>query len=169
MEAEKSTYPFFPPSNPSHRMSNHTHSHLTWIVHPLRENWKRSALLLLCLTLFFIGIYWAFQSPLVTCLSIIFLLGSLYRYFVPFRYTLDEDGVVVTSLFYRLTKPWSAFRSFYVDNNGVLLSPYTKPSRLENFRGIYVRFGGNRAEVVGFIEGKVGEASSLDSGTIDTP
>ena len=126
-----------------------------WKVHPLRENWTRSTLLLLFLLLLFSGIYWLFQSVFVTLLSVIFVTSSLYRYFVPFRYELYEGQLVVTAPFYRLMKPWSDFRSFYVDNNGVLLSPFAKPSRLENFRGVYVRFGANRSEVVDFIKSKI--------------
>ena len=136
-------------------MSNPPIPQQTWVVHPMRENWTRSTLLLLFLTLFFSGVYWLFQSVSVTFLSVLFLIGSLYRYFVPFRYEFYEHQLVVTAPFYRLTKPWSAFRSFYVDRNGVLLSPFLKSSRLENFRGVYVRFGGNQSEVIDFIESKI--------------
>ena len=128
---------------------------LTWKVHPLRENWMRSALLLLFLLLLFLGIYGLFQSVFVSLLSAIFVTGSLYKYFVPFRYELYEHQLIVTAPFYRLTKPWSGFRSLYVDKNGVLLSPFTKPSRLENFRGVYVRFGANQSEVVDFLKAKI--------------
>ena len=127
----------------------------TWRVHPLRENWMRSTLLFLFLLPLFSGIYWFFQSVFVALLSAAFVTGSLYRYFVPFRYELYEHQLVVTAPFYRLTKPWSDFRSFYVDNNGVLLSPFAKPSRLENFRGVYVRFGTNQSEVIDFIKSKI--------------
>ncbi len=126
-----------------------------WRVHPLRENWTRSTLLLLFLLFLFSGIYWLFQSVSVTFLSAIFVICSLYRYFVPFRYELYEHELVVTAPFYRLTKPWDAFRSFYVDNNGVLLSPFAKSSRLENFRGVYVRLGANRSEALDFIKDRI--------------
>lgn len=127
----------------------------TWEVHPLRANWTRSFLLLLFLLLLYFVIYWLFQSVFVALLSAIFVTCSLYRYFIPFRYELHEQQLVVTAPFYRLTRPWSDFRSFYVDNNGVLLSPFAKPSRLENFRGVYVRFSENQSEVVGFIQDKI--------------
>ena len=127
----------------------------TWRVHPLRESWMQSTLLLLFLLLLFSGVYWLFQSVFVTLLSTIFVTSSLYRYFVPFRYELYEHELVVTAPFYRLTKSWDAFRSFYVDNNGVLLSPFAKPSRLENFRGVYVRFGANRSEALDFIKNRI--------------
>jgi hypothetical protein len=136
-------------------MSNQLIPQQTWRVHPLCENWRRSSLLLLFLLLLFSGVYWLFQSISVAFLSAIFVTGSLYRYFVPFRYEFYEHQLVVKAPFYRLTKPWSDFRSFYVDNNGVLLSPFTRPSRLENFRGLYIRFGGNRSEVIDFIKAKI--------------
>jgi len=140
-------------------MSDHAIPQYTWVVHPLLNSWKRSILLSVFLSLFFLGIYWSFQSVPVMLLSAFFLVGSLYRYFLPFRYEFHEDGLVVTSLFYRMTKSWSTFRSFYVDRNGVLLSPFSKPSRLENFRGVYVRFGANREEVVAYIERKISSSS----------
>lgn len=139
----------------SQPMSDQSIAQQTWRVHPLRENWTRSTLLLLFLILLFSGIYWLFQSVSVALLSAIFVTSSLYRYFVPFRYEFYEHQLVVTAPFYRLTKSWDNFRSFYVDNNGVLLSPFAKPSRLENFRGVYVRFGANRSEVLDFIGGKI--------------
>ncbi len=127
----------------------------SWTVHPLCDSWKRSALLFLFLTAIFITVYLFWRSVWVTLFSAILLIGSLYRYFVPFRYELYADRLVVTSLFYRVAKPWSDFHSFYVDRNGVLLSPFAKPSRLENFRGLYVRFGSNRLEVIEFIKLKI--------------
>ena len=136
-------------------MSDHPIPQQTWRVHPLRENWTRSILLLLFLFLLYLGIYWLFQSAFITLLSAIFVTSSLYRYFVPYRYELYENQLVVAAPLYRLTKSWDTFRSFYVDNNGVLLSPFVKPSRLENFRGVYVRFGKNRSEVLDFIREKI--------------
>ena len=127
----------------------------TWRVHPLCENWTRSILLSLFLLSLFSGIYYLFQSVFVTLLSAIFVTGSLHRYLIPFRYEFYEHELVVSAPLYRLTKPWSDFRSFYVDKNGVLLSPFPKPSRLENFRGVYVRFGTNQSEVVSFIKNKI--------------
>lgn len=136
-------------------MSDQSIPQQIWKVHPLRENWTRSTLLLLFLLSLYSSIYWLFQSVSVALLSAIVVTSSLYRYFVPFRYELYEHQLVVTAPLYRLTKPWDTFRSFYIDKNGVLLSPFAKPSRLENFRGVYVRFGANRAEVLDFIKDKI--------------
>ena len=129
---------------------------LSWTVHPLVENWRKSILLGVFLTLLFIGIYWGFQSIYIALLSAIFLLGSLYKYFLPFHHHCEADKIIITSCCYRLERPWDTFRSFYVDGNGVLLSPFARPTRLENFRGVYVRFGKHSPEeVVDFITRKI--------------
>ena len=129
---------------------------LSWTVHPLVENWRKSILLGLFLALLLFGIYWGFQSIYVALLSAIFLLGSLYKYFLPVRHQCEADRLIITSCCYKLERSWETFRSFYVDANGVLLSPFARPTRLENFRGVYVRFGKHTPEeVVDFITNKI--------------
>jgi hypothetical protein len=128
----------------------------SWTVHPLRDSRKRTIFLLVFLALFFTGVYLSFQSISVTILSAICLICSLYRYFVPSHYEFHDDRLVIISFTRQLIKPWSDFRSFYADQNGVLLSPFSRPSRLENFRGVYVHFGGSRRdEILDFIQRKV--------------
>ena len=58
---------------------------------------------------------------------------------------------MVKSLFTRQEKGWKNYKSFYVDKNGILLSPFKKPSRLENFRGVYIRFHKNKEDVINFV------------------
>ena len=134
---------------------------LSWTVHPLVENRRKSVLLGLFLALLLFGIYLGFQSIAIALLSAIFLLGSLYKYFLPFHHQCEADKLIITSCCYRLERSWETFRSFYVDANGVLLSPFVRPTRLENFRGVYVRFGKHTPEkVIDFITSKVQSESS---------
>lgn len=129
---------------------------ISWTVHPLVEDWTRSALLGLFLVFLFLGIYWGFSSIPIGLLSSIFLISSLYKYFLPFHHQCEADRLIISTYCYRLTRPWAAFRSFYVDANGVLLSPFARPTRLENFRGVYVRFGKHPPDqVVNFISSKI--------------
>ncbi len=138
-----------------------TDEQLSWTVHPLVENWKRSALLGIFLCFLFLCIYWGFKSVPIVFLSALFLLGSLYKYFLPFRYQCEADRLIVTACCYRMARPWAAFRSSYVDANGILLSPFAKPTRLENFRGVYVRFGAQPSEsVVTFIRARLESATT---------
>lgn len=136
---------------------------LAWRVHPLVENWKRSTLLFLFLCALLLIVYWGFPSPFIVFLSALFLFGSLYKYFLPFHYECEAEKLVVTACCYRSERPWTAFRSFYVDANGVLLSPFAKPTRLENFRGVYVRFGKYPSEeVVDFIHSKLNRETECE-------
>lgn len=131
-------------------------STLSWTVHPIVENWRKSVLLGLFLALLLFGIYLGFQSIYVALISGIVLLGSLYKYFLPFHHQCEADRLIITSCCYRLERSWETFRSFYVDANGVLLSPFARPTRLENFRGVYVQFGKHTPEeVVDFITSKI--------------
>ncbi len=134
---------------------------LSWTVHPFVENRWKSVLLSLFLALLLLGIYWGFQSVAIALLSGIFLIGSLYKYFLPFHHQCEADRLIITSCCYKLERSWETFRSFYVDANGVLLSPFARPTRLENFRGVYVRFGKHTPEeVIDFITSKIKSESS---------
>ena len=128
---------------------------LIWVVHPVFDNWKRSAVLVAFLIMLIAAVYFASQSIYLTLLSVFFLAGALYKYFVPFRYQFDNQKVTIQSFFYRFEQDWTNFRSFYVDQNGILLSPFARPSRLENFRGVYIRFGNNKGAVIDFIKQQI--------------
>ena len=137
-------------------MTDDTPPRHSWTVHPLRDYRRRTVLLLIFLAVFFAAVYLSFQSVSVTLLAALCLISSLYRYFIPYRYEFYDDRMVAIAFSCPLIKPWSDFRSYYADRNGVLLSPFARPSRLENFRGVYLRFGRvKRSEILDFIERKV--------------
>ena len=131
---------------------------LSWSVHPLVENWRKSVLLGVFLVFLLLVIYLGFQLISITVLSAIFLIGSLYKYLLPFHHQFESDRLVITSCCYKMERSWEMFRSFYVDANGVLLSPFAHPTRLENFRGVYVRFGKHPPEeIVNFVTSKISD------------
>ena len=88
-----------------------------------------------------------------------FLLVSTFtiKFFLPIEYFFYEDKVVVKIFFMIQEKKWSSFRSYYFDNRGFLLSPFSAPSRLENFRGIYFIFGkkGNLKKIKEIVAKKI--------------
>ncbi len=129
---------------------------ISWTVHPLVENWKRTIVLLIFLLSILAIIFISFKSILYLLLSAILLIGPLYKYFLPFHYCCGIEHIIVTACCTKNERPWSDFRSYYVDKNGVLLSPFAKPTRLENFRGVYVRFGKHPPEdIVNYIHNKL--------------
>ena len=126
-----------------------------WVVHPLLDSPRKSVLLVLFLFFLVIGIQFLFGSLGLTLLSTFFLFGSLRQYFFPFRYEVHDDRIAISSFFFKQNRLWNEFRSYYIDQHGILLSPFSKPSRLESFRGIYVRFGLDKSVVRELIQSKV--------------
>jgi len=119
----------------------------------LLYSWRFWGLLERKLISFFLIILYLFLGVI----SAYFMDGSLFwgifgfmlvftftiKFFLPIDYYFYDDKVVVKILFLSQEKKWKAFRSYYLDNKGLLLSPFSQPSRLENFRGIYFIFGHN--------------------------
>jgi hypothetical protein len=77
-----------------------------------------------------------------------FLLAlGLADYFAPVEYALDERGAEARYVFWTRRMPWARVRGVRVEKNGVFLSPFPAPSRLENHRGLFLRFADNRDHV----------------------
>ncbi|TEU00853.1 MAG: hypothetical protein E3J23_01495 [Candidatus Stahlbacteria bacterium] len=130
---------------------------IEWVSFPAVENLRKTTIA----TIFIIGLstlLYFLYGPIYGFLSILFLGFSLLPYYTPTTYRLNEDGIEVKKVFYTIKKSWSNFRSFYPDKNGVLLSPFPIPTRLENFRGIYIRFRGNREGVLSVVESMMDRA-----------
>lgn len=128
---------------------------LNWSTHPVKKKASISILVVVFLLVIWLVVYLTTSSLFLTFLSVVIMLVSLSSFFLPTYYELDQDKIRIRYFFTRREREWSAFRSFYVDRNGVLLSPFQRPSRLENFRGIYVRFNRNKDQVVDFVKSKI--------------
>ncbi len=103
---------------------------------------------------------------MVLIAGLIFLI-TLSTYFLPTTYTVDEKTVSIKFQFSAKKRNLSAFRMMYPGRRGVLLSPFLGPSRLENFRGFYLRYGkDNKTEVDEFLAGLLDDqrqAQALES------
>jgi hypothetical protein len=128
---------------------------LRWSSHPLKRNAWVSILVVIFLFAVWSGVYLTTGNPLLLALSVVIMLGSLSSFFLPTRYELDDDKVKIIYLISMRERKWGTFRSYYVDKNGVLLSPFERPSRLENFRGLYIRFNQNKEQVVDFVKSRI--------------
>ena len=109
------------------------------------------------LVAFLVGVYVSFASIAVAVLSAAFLVGSLLPFWAPTRFELGPEGIAIFGpLPIWQRRPWAQFRAFDVAANGVLVSPFRKQSRLDNFRGVFLRTEANREAVVEFLEAVVG-------------
>jgi hypothetical protein len=69
---------------------------------------------------------------------------------------LEEEKLTVVRRFSRSEREWGIFRRCIVDRDGMTLSPYRKPSFMDGYRSIRLRWGSvDRAQVVAFIRGRL--------------
>ncbi|MGE3063212.1 MAG: hypothetical protein AB7T10_06210 [bacterium] len=112
-----------------------------WVSLPARDSKpiiKLTAVLgfFLMLLIGFVELSWVGMIVSVIVSAIVYL-----QFIFPTTFTIKEKTILVEFLFTKREYEFSRFKSFYNDNTGVLLSPFLKPSRLENFRGLYIRYG----------------------------
>jgi hypothetical protein len=143
---------------------------LEWVCHPL----KRKPLVSVAVTLFIIAvgvtIYMTTYSRLFTVLGLVILLMSLAKFYFPTRFKLSDRGITIKTTTQTIFKEWRIYRSCYADKKGILLSPFVEPSRLENFRGLYVMFEGNAETVTSFVRVRIRRAHpEIDSALTQGP
>ena len=129
---------------------------LRWRSHPVVDDFPRSLLLVGIIIGVSVLAGFAFGGAGYGLLAAVVLTVSLTSYFAPTDFELDEQGVTVRILGRAQRVPWTRVKRVAVHREGVHLSPFPKPSRLDSFRGTFLRFAGNAQEVVSFVERKAG-------------
>jgi hypothetical protein len=126
-----------------------------YLCHPARRSKPITIMVTVFLTICVILVWMISFSVLLTAVAVAILFGSLGSFYFPTRYRFYDDHFVVKTTLQEQKKQWSQFRSYYIDKNGVLLSPFVRPTRLENFRGVYLKFAGNRDRVMELVRSKI--------------
>lgn len=124
---------------------------------------KRYVVVALMLVVFLIGIF-LLGSLVLALVGMGVVLASTLELFVPIRYRLDAKGAQARVAFALTRIEWSDVKRIWEDELGVYLSPLEKPSRLDRFRGVYLRFASNREAVLV----KIGDQLGNDVGTVAT-
>ena len=136
---------------------------IEWSCHPVKRRPLFSAGLTLLVLLVIVMVYNTTQSAFFGLLAFIIMFVSLAKFYFPTYYRLSEKGVTVRTTTQTLTKNWSEYRSFYPDKNGILLSPFAEPSRLENYRGLFIMFNCNKDEVTAFVKTHLNKTGESDT------
>jgi len=128
---------------------------LEYVCQPAKRD-KRITILATVFIVICIVVVWLIAySPFLTGLAVLILFGSLAGFYFPTRYKFYDDHLIIKTTIQTLRKEWSQFRSYYPDKNGVLLSTFGRPTRLENFRGTYIKFERNRDRVMEIVTDKI--------------
>jgi hypothetical protein len=129
-----------------------------WRVHLMLGNARKSAAVVAACVLALVLAYVAFGIWL-TILGALMLFGSLSDWFLPVTYRLTTRGASYTNFVFRRRIAWDDVRSTYASDFGVKLSPFSRPTRLDRFRGIILRFAagegpGGRDEVIRIVKAR---------------
>ena len=113
---------------------------ISWISHPLRDEpgFKSSMLIVIIIGVSTL-VGFSFRGLGYACLSAVILGAAMSRYLLPTRYTLDRTGVIISHLGIRRSLPWTRFQRIDRHADGVFLSPFKHPNRLDTFRGYFLR------------------------------
>jgi len=144
-----------PPEKPATDSETNEEILLDWICHPAKRNLKVTAAVSILIAVLTVVVYYATFSVWFTILGFLILTGSLAGFYFPSHYQFTDNKIIIMTKMQKLEKKWSQYRSYYSDKNGVLLSPFARPSRLENFRGVYIKFWYNKDEVMAIVKEKI--------------
>jgi len=131
---------------------------LHWVSHPARE--RPGATIVYVFIILLSGVVATLAmdyNPWWGLVGVTVLFLSGWSYFLPVRFTMDDEGVRKKSVFGVEEKKWRQVKSMVPDRYGVLLSPFPQPTRLAKFRGLSVQFSNNREEVLEYIRAHTAE------------
>ncbi len=128
---------------------------LEYLCHPARRDMRITVMATVFIIICIVLVWLISYSILLVGLAVLILFGSLAGFYFPTRYRFYDNHLIVKTTAQTLRKEWSQFRSYYPDKNGVLLSPFGRRTRLENFRGLYIKFAGNHEQVMEIVRSKI--------------
>ncbi|MCE5323094.1 hypothetical protein LLG46_07240 [bacterium] len=120
---------------------------LSWNVHLARQYPTKLAILAGLTAFVSIAAYWWIGALAVAAVAVVMIAGFADFVF-PINYVLTHESALCRTKFKQSEIKWENVRHCYLDNLGVKLSPLDRQSRLEAFRGVYLRFADNRNDVI---------------------
>lgn len=124
---------------------------LTWKVHLLRDNPKKMLPIIPVPILSILICYAIFHSVFYMMVVAALFIIALSDFLFPIRYEITNRDAASFALFSRSRIEWAAVKKYYIDDSGIKLSPFENRSRLESYRGVYLRFGHCRDEVTAVV------------------
>ncbi len=131
---------------------------LTWSAWPARERPLGAVVLIAAAIVLGVLVEQGTGDAVLGVAAPLFILLSVSSWLLPTGYRLTAEALEVRSLGVARVRPWKEMRRMTVDGTGIFLSPFEDRHWLDAYRGVRVLFGGNRDQVVAFVEARLGEA-----------
>ena len=120
---------------------------LAWTVHLVRQSPEKLAWIIpLFLGACFCGLTW--MGLLGILVVVVALTTTLADFLFPMRYTLTSERAICRRTFGVTEIRWENVKRYYIDDQGIKLSPLRRLTRLEAYRGVYLRFNDNKEEII---------------------
>jgi hypothetical protein len=112
-----------------------------WTVHLARDEPARAALVLLTALFAAALCFHLFGSLLFALFTAAALVAATAEFLFPIRYRLTAEAAEMRNLHNWRRIDWREVKKAYLLEDGVKLSPLAARTRLEPFRGVFLRFG----------------------------
>ncbi|MCS7065864.1 MAG: hypothetical protein NZL85_06250 [Fimbriimonadales bacterium] len=122
-----------------------------WRVHLARQQPERLPVVLLVLVGAPVLGLWLMGHWLFAVAAFWMMFSATADYLLPIRYELDAQGVRQKGWAPRVMR-WEKVKRVVWGEQGVLLSPFAQPSRLNAFRGVFLWYGDHAEEVRTWVE-----------------
>jgi hypothetical protein len=120
----------------------------TWTAHPWRsESPVKSASLVIVILGTSVVVGLSFESGFLVFFSFVVLTAAMSRYFLPTHYAIDVQGIAISHVGICRRYSWGQFRRVTRHCDGLFLSPFDRPSRLDSFQGQFLRTDHHTDEV----------------------
>jgi hypothetical protein len=113
---------------------------VAWTCHPVRHRPVAGIFAGLFVVAAVIGAQLWLKIPLITAIGALIMVLSVLPFYVPTRFKLGDEEIEIRGIASTRTAPWSKYRSWYADPRGILLTPFTRRSRLDRLVGLNLRF-----------------------------
>ena len=130
---------------------------IRWVSLPLRDERPAKSALLLAIVAATAALA-AWQGWFYGLLAVVLQFILLGPYFLPCRFEISQRGVKKRFFLFSRERPWSQYKRYVSQRDGVFLSTFAAPSRLDSFRGDFVRFSRatDRERVMALVRANVG-------------
>lgn len=132
---------------------------LAWRVHLFAERPRRGWMAVGIMAVVVAALALSGDTQFIPFALVVFAI-TLAPFFLPVHYELTPEGVTRRMALFTTRRKWEEFPSYYHDDEGVKLSTFRTRSRLEPFRGIWLRYGGNRDAVLAYVAAHIGQAGT---------
>ena len=119
-----------------------------WNVRPSdKEPTKKWGVLVGSLAIFALGMF-VFSSVLLGLLGFAIIVASTAEFWLGTSYKLDKDGASVRCGFSYSEMRWNEVKRVMTTPDGLKLSPLGAATRMDSFRGIFLKFGDQSKEQI---------------------